>query len=207
MRTNIEILYDFKKIMMDTCPEILKCTESDCHGRIEEIVMNHIDELTDEQWRAVFDRRYDNLFQDGIPHISWNTDRSRILTMVLNSSIKKRDGYKTLSADNYPATWVDVNIQWIRVPSGTVIKYKHESPRVWSGSERTRYYGSVVETADVPPKATHCVAALTIDDFNKVHMVDQSCGTQDECEEWIVNISKQYGGHVFIKMMEIDKIR
>ena len=205
MQKTIENLYDFKKIMMSTMPEILRCTINDTHGKIESIIAEHIADLTDEQWRAVFDWKYSELFQDGIPHVSWNTDRSKILNAILNAESKDIKGFEELNADTWAETWVNVRVKWIRVPSGTVIKYKREDPRVWSSGSNTRYCGSIVEEKDVPRKATHCVVLLAVNGFNEAMIVDQYAGPQDECEDWLVKSVAKYGKDIIVKFIELKK--
>lgn len=205
MQKLIEVLYDFKKVMMSAVPEILHCTLADTHGKIESIIAAHIADLTDEQWRAVFDWKYNELFQDGIPHMSWNTDRSTILNAILNAENKGVNGFEELNADNWAETWVNVRVKWIKVPSGTVIKYKREDPRVWSSGSNTRYYGSIVEKEDVPRKATHCVVLLAVNGFNEAMIVDQYAGPQDECEDWLVKSVAKYGKDIIVKFIELKK--
>ena len=203
---DLEALYDFKKIMVSTCPEIVFATEDDCHGEIEKTVASHIAELTQRQWEAVFDSRYSELFQDGTPHISWNTDRSHILSALLSKAGRER-GFETLATDNWEETWRSAYVQWIRTPCGAVVKYKREEPRVWDSYSRTTYCGKVVPPEEVPPRTTHCVAILAVDGFGKAYLADQHCGTQDACEQWAVDALKRYGrdDRVFVKFMDLEK--
>lgn len=204
MKNDLEILYDFKKVMMSTAPEILRCTLADNHGKIEQIIVEHITDITDEQWRAIFDRKYSNLFQDGMPHISWNIDRSKILCALSNAVERGSRGYERISADHWSEIWYKIRVQWIKVPCGTIIKYRREDPISWSSYSRTKYDGEVVEPDKAPKKATHCAVILAVSKFNEASIIDQYAGTQDEYEAWLVKAVSKYGNSVFVKLISLE---
>ena len=68
-QSKIENLYDFKKEMMDVLPEITRMTVQDTRGNIEKLILNNMDKLEERHWKAVFDSKYNELFEDGIPHV------------------------------------------------------------------------------------------------------------------------------------------
>lgn len=198
----LENLYDFKKEMMDVIPGIVRMTLDDCHGGIEQLVTDNIDKLEERHWKAVLDSKYNELFQDGIPHVSWNTDRGRLLNTLRKNAMDKRPGYEKISTDSWSETWYCVKVMYIKTPAGAVIKYKMEEPKAVSGS-RHHYYGSVVPPEEVPEKATHTVVLLVPDAYGKVRIADQRTGTMRQCEEWLADRARDRGR----EMREVKFVR
>jgi hypothetical protein len=185
-QSELENLYDFKKEMMDVIPDIVRMTLDDCHGNLEQLVVDNMDKLQERHWKAVFDSQYNELFQDGIPHVSWNTDRSKILNSLVHKAIDERSrDYRKITVDSWTETWSNVTVMYVRTPGGTVIKYKKASPRVWDSRSNTRYYGTVVPPEEVPEAATHTVVLIGCDIYGKASVYDQFTGTMGQCEDWL----------------------
>jgi hypothetical protein len=145
-----------------------------------------MDKLQERHWKAVFDSQYNELFQDGIPHVSWNTDRSKILNSLVHKAIDERSrDYRKITVDSWAETWSNVTVMYVRTPGGTVIKYKKASPRVWDSRSNTRYYGTVVPPEEVPEAATHTVVLIGCDIYGKASVYDQFTGTMGQCEDWL----------------------
>ena len=204
-QSELENLYDFKKEMMDVIPDIVRMTMNDCHGELEQLVADNMDKLQERHWKAVFDSKYNELFQDGIPHVSWNTDRSKIINSLVHKAIDDRsNGYRKITVDCWPETWRDVTVMYVRTPGGTVIKCKKSSPRVWDSYSRTQYYGTVVPPEEVPEAATHTVVLIGCDVYGKASVYDQFTGTMGQCEEWLAEQARRRGREMpevkFIKL-------
>lgn len=201
----IENLYDFKKEMMDVIPDILRMTIDDCHGKLERLVTDNMDKLQERHWKAVFDSKYDELFQDGISHVSWNTDRSTLLRALFSAVFDDcRRGYSKLSADAWNETWYDIRILYIKTPCGAVIKYRMEEPRSWSSHCRHKHIGSVVPPEEVPEKSTHTVVLIGCDKYGVAGIYGQFTGSMRQCEEWVTEQARHRGREMpevkFIKL-------
>ena len=204
-QNTLENLYDFKKEMMDVIPDIVRMTLDDCHGNLERLVTDSMDKLQERHWKAVFDSKYNELFQDGIPHVSWNTDRSTLLRALSSAAFDdRRRDYSKLSADAWSETWYDIRVLYIKTPCGAVIKYRMEEPRAWSSYSRYRYTGSVVPSEEVPAKATHTVVLVGCDKYGVAGIYDQFTGTMGQCEEWLSEQARRRGREMpevkFIKL-------
>lgn len=199
------LIDDFKALFPDNLPELKDLTVNDCHGKIESVIANNMAKLTEAQWKAVFDRNFNELFQDGIPHMSWNTDRHQIICRLIEYASRNQFGFKKLCARTYDETWVEVNEMWVQVPCGTVVKCKVEEPHVWQSSSRTRYNGVVVAPEETPKKKTHIAILMACTRYCKAIIVDQFAGSQDECEDWITEQAKKHGDRMpFVKLMKIE---
>lgn len=206
-QSNIENLYDFKKEMMDVIPDIVRMTLDDCRGNLEQLIVDNMDKLQERHWKAVFDSQYNELFQDGVPHVSWNTDRSKILNRLVNKALDERSrDYRKITVDHWPETWREVTVMYVRTPDGTVIKCEKASPRVWDSYSRTQYYGTVVPPEEVPEAATHTVVLIGCDVYGKASVYDQFTGTIGQCEEWLAEQARSRGREMpevkFIKLKD-----
>lgn len=202
-----ENLYDFKKEMMDVIPDIVRMTLNDCHGEIEQLIVDSMDKLQERHWKAVFDSKYNELFQDGVPHVSWNTDRSKIITRLVHNAVDNRSrDYRKITVDHWAETWWDVTVMYVRTPDGTVIECKKESPRTWSSYSRTKYCGKAVPPEEVPETATHTVVLIGCDTYGKAGIYGQFTGTMGQCEEWLAEQARDRGREMpevkFIKLKD-----
>ncbi len=193
-QSKIENLYDFKKEMMDVLPEICRMTVQDTHGEIEKLIIENMDKLEERHWKAVFNPQYNELFEDGIPHVSWNTDRSGVVTALMNRAKDDRfRRYKKVAMDSWPETWRDIRVMYVETPCGAVVKCQVESPRVWDSYSRTQYCGSVVPPEEVPARATHTVVLIGCDTYGKAGIYAQFTGTMGQCEEWVAEQARRRG--------------
>ncbi len=193
-QSKIENLYDFKKEMMDVLPEITRMTAEDTRGNIEKLILENMDKLEERHWLAVFDNKYNELFEDGIPHVSWNTDRSRIVSALMSQANDNRFRYyRKVAMDSWPETWRDVRVMYVETPRGTVIKCQIESPRVWDSYSRTQYYGYVIPPENVPARATHTVVLIGCDAYGVASIHAQHTGTMGQCEEWVAEQARRAG--------------
>ena len=204
-QSKIENLYDFKKEMMDMLPDITRMTLGDTRGNIEKLIIDNMDRLEERHWKAVFDSKYNELFEDGIPHVSWNTDRSKIINNLVRKAIDERSrDYRKITVDCWTEPWSDVTVMYVRTPGGTVIKCEKSSPRVWDSRSDTRYYGTVVPPEEVPDVATHTVVLIGCDVYGKASVYDQFTGTMGQCEEWLAEQVRRRGREMpevkFIKL-------
>lgn len=158
------------------------------YDQVERKLLDHIKEFTPEQWQVICDYTYDNLFQNGTPHYSWNTDRASICCAL----IKNLMPYKT-----YSEFWYDIEHYSIQM-NGCVLEVKIEEPRSFSSSSRTKYFLKVAEVYQ--PVPTHRAVILRIGSDTKVYIKDQYAGSLNECEEWV---SKNINSTDHFKIMAI----
>jgi hypothetical protein len=176
MTTEIQTLLDkFQEIF----PEIDFSDVTSGYNQVETKILNYgIDKLTAEQWKAILDREYDDLFQDGMPHVSWNTDRKDIFKALIY--------YKNLKVfKTWKETWHTAYI-WYADMGSVKLQLKKEEPNPFSNCF-TRYNIKIVD--EIPEYPTHIVYKLGIFE-GRVSIVDQFLGTLDKCTEWA---SKQGG--------------
>lgn len=154
----------------------------DCHGEIEKEICKHLKELTEEQWNIILDRKVNDLFQDGIPHISWNTDRSHIF-----QEIEKL--YEPVASKTYDETWYHIVIRYYEVLPGFYLQLKHEKSHSISGSSH-RY----ITVASEVPTYTHSAAIILLDNDGRFCILDQMTGTESACKEFIARKCADYQG-------------
>lgn len=154
----------------------------DCHGEIEKEICKHIKELSEEQWNIILGRKVNDLFQDGIPHISWNTDRSHIFREIERL-------YKPVASKTYDETWYRVTIRYYEVLPGFYLKLKFEDSHSISGSSH-RYISVVSEVPDY----THSAAIILLNNDGSFSILDQMTGTESACKEFIVRECANYHG-------------
>ena len=160
------------------------------YNQVENLLVKHIDEFTADQWQAICDYHFNDLFQDGTPHVSWNTDRSDLCRALIRS----RMPYKT-----YEETWYNVKIYSIKT-NECVLEVKIEEPKIWSSTDRTHYYLKVTE--EFKPVPTHRAIIIAIASDTKAYITNQFAGTESECEDWVAKTLKQSNSQYF-KIMKI----
>lgn len=156
------------------------------YREVERKLVSHVKEFTAEQWKLITDCKYNQLFQDGSPHIDWNTDR-RDLCWVL---IKDQCPCQTWSE-----TWYDCRKYSIKT-NDAILEITVEDPRPFSNS-RTHYYLRVAK--EFTPVPTHRAIIIGLGSDTRAYIGNQFAGTLDECENWVAKNVK--GG--FFKIMEI----
>jgi hypothetical protein len=160
---------------------------------IESLLADSINYMTNDQIAAVFDSKWDYMFQDGRAHYDWNTDR-RAFTNALIKFSKKL--YTTTSHE----TWYDVYTTWYNY-CGLFFKVVEEVPRTLSGG-RCQMHTTIVEESEIPAKPTHCIAALRIRK-GELHIVKQFTGTLEDCEKMQDKLIQEYGSDVYIRTFEV----
>ena len=168
------------------------------YNRIEQRICSDLnfDELTEKQWHAILDHTYDDLFQDGMPHVSWNTDRSSIFATINNC-------FKSYTGDSWDETWYHVIVLYYKFKSGVVIRLKKEEPIVWGSGSRTRCTVSIVPEDKLPKINTHTAVIFSVNKtYGKVHIVEQYTGTEDEVADWLLEKGKKYGDKCFARIIK-----
>jgi len=160
---------------------------------VEQVLAGAIRQMINEQIKAVFDSKWNYMFQAGSPHYDWNTDR-RLFT---NSLIKLA---KKLYTTTHHETWYDVYTTWYSF-RGLFFKVIDEVPRTLSGG-RCQMHTTFVEESEIPAKPTHCIAALRIRK-GELHIVKQFTGTLDYCEVMQDKLIQEYGSGVYIRTFEL----
>ena len=170
--------------------------ELNSHNEIEQEICKHIQELTEDQWKTVLSGNVSNLFQNGIPHISWNTDRSLIFREIERL-------YKPLSSEVYNETWYRVTERFYEVLPGFCLRLKHEHSRSLSGNDHRDI--TVVPKEEVPV-CTHSAAIIFLDNDGAFHILDQMTGTEEACKSFIVRECANYyekdKGYITFELMK-----
>lgn len=167
----------------------------DCYDEIEMEICKHLKELSEEQWKVVLDRKFDNLFQNGIPHISWNTDRSHIFREIERL-------YKPLASEVYDETWYRVTERYYEVLPKFYLKLKYESSRSLSGSSHQHIF----ITSEVPIYS-HSAAIILLDKDGAFHILDQMTGTEEACKFFIVRKCAEYKDKDYSKYLTFELIK
>jgi len=185
--------------MRDNLGKILGIDFSDIttgYNQIEQRIcaQANFDELTKDQWRAILEENSD-LFQNGIPHVSWNTDRSSIFYTINNC-------FKPYTGDSWDETWYHVICLYYKFKSGVVIKCVKKEPIIW-GNGRTQYSLSIVTADKVPQRNTHTAVIFSVNKtYGKVSIVEQYTGTEDEVADWLLEKGKKYGDNCFARIIK-----
>lgn len=157
--------------------------DKDCHGGIERELAQHIKEFTEEQWRAVLSHDNDYAFQDGISHISWNTDRRAICHAICKE-------FEKLNSWEYNDTWYTVKMSEYKAPNGMLFRLKLDEPLSFSHGNY-HWHIEIINKEDLKPVCTHTAVLLGITDNGRVYINDQHTGTLNDCEKFIEeNISR-----------------
>lgn len=172
--------YQKERELLQKCFPNINIQELSSHGEIEMEICKHLKELSEEQWKVILDRKFDNLFQDGIPHISWNTDRSYIFREIERL-------YEPLASEVYDETWYQVTERYYEVLPKFYLKLKYKNSRSLSGSSH-RYIYVVSEV----PAYTHSAAIICLDKDGTFHILDQMTGTEEACKSFIVRKCAEY---------------
>jgi len=186
--------------MRDQLGKVLNIDFSDIdtgYNKIEQRICEKVDfdELTENQWREILNNNHD-LFQNGIPHISWNTDRSGIFRAI-------NKNYKSYTGDSWDETWYHVIVLYYRFKSGIVIRLKKEEPISWSSGAQTRYSVSIVSEDKLPKVNTHTAVIFSVNKtYGKVNIVEQYTGTEDEVADWLLEKGKKYGDNCFARIIK-----
>jgi len=157
------------------------------YGKLEHVLSEHVKEFTKEQWKVIFDYKYADLFQDGTPHYSWNTDRSGIASAAINEFL----GDNPVPTKVWDATWDSKKVYYIDA-NGTFLEVTISTPHPFCNG-RTSYSTRIVD--EMPDVPTHVAVRLAMYKRDgKVYVADQFIGTNKTCNEWIAQMSKEKGG-------------
>lgn len=160
---------------------------------VEQVLTLAINRMINEQIKAVFDSKWDYMFQDGRAHYDWNHDRRLFTNSLINFS-------KKLYTTTCHETWYDVYTSWYSF-RGLFFKVVEQSPRTLSGG-RYQMHTTFVEESEIPAKPTHCIAALRIKN-GELHIVKQFTGTLEVCEEMQDKLIREFGSDVYIRTFEL----
>lgn len=156
------------------------------YNQVENILVKHIKEFGPDQWKAIVNSKYNDLFQDGSPHFSWNTDRHAIVWELVEDQKPCR---------TWRETWYDCRLYSVQMGE-TLLEIKIEEPRTMSG--RTHYYLRIAE--EFIPVPTHRAVVIGIGSDTRAYISDQFAGTENECENWVAENVKGR----FFKIMKIE---
>lgn len=146
----------------------------------EEHLVRYAADLNAEQIALILDRRFSDLFQDGYPHVSWNTDRYRIMSKVLDAQ------GTVITSKCWSETWTYTTVTWYKLKTGQVIKKVVETPKNYTSGSRTRYtYTVETDFEKVPSAPTHIAMTFYSDGYDSIRIADHFSGSHDECVEWI----------------------
>lgn len=156
-------------------PEIDFSSVDSGYNQVERLIIPHIKNLNKKQWEVILSYSYSQLFQDGIPHISWNTDRHEIF----NELIKE---YKLEPTKVYSETWYEVYVYYIDL--GCVkLELTLEEPRSFDGSTH-RHIKIIKDEEKIPVQPTHIAIKLSVK-RGRAYISDQFFGTLDNCTAWV----------------------
>ena len=162
------------------------------YGQVERLLVPHVKEFTEEQWKVILDRKYSNLFQLGTPHYSWRDERELLIEELIED---------LKPCATWDSTWYRVRKYSVKTPTGVILEIEIEDPISWSGSSRTRYDIRIAE--EFIPVPTHRAAIIAVGSDTKAYITDQFAGTEDECENWVSKYISKNGKGFFFKIMPI----
>ena len=150
------------------------------YNKLEDVLAPHVLEFSRNQWDAILNHKYDNLFQNGMPHVSWNTDRE-YLYCALYKAMKEPRPVKT-----WTETWDKCAKYSVTTPTGTVIEMRESHPLVrgFDSYRRDRYY-LLVKDGPAEPVPTHCAVTIYYDKQDGAYLGKQFAGTFDQCVDWV----------------------
>lgn len=180
---------DAYKLLINTFPNIN--IGVDYHGGIEKELANHVAEFTLEQWKVVLSRDTDCMFEDGIPHINWNTDRSKLFRAI-ERTFKKLTSWERLE------TWFHVVTSEYKSPTGVYLRLIERIPNTFSGGQH-QFHIQIIDDTECTPVRTHTAVILGVDDNGTAYIQNQCTGTQEECEQFVEKCMKP---GMFFKIME-----
>lgn len=179
-----------KRLVINAFPEY-NLEDLDCHGGIEVELAKHIEKFTKEQWEVLLSGNASYAFQDGIAHISWNTDRSFIFRAI-------KEKFERLTSWTYAETWYEVVQVEYKSPNGLFFRLTERVPRsLSSGSSRREI--QLIDEKDVTPKFTHTAVIISVDCNGEAYIRNQTTGTLATCEQFVEQNMKP---GMFFKIME-----
>lgn len=160
--------------------------------------------LTFENIKTILDHNWSYLFQDGIPHISWNTD----CYYVMRAYISNRKGVKLINSVTYDSTWRHHTVEYFSIPDNSeyVIRFETESPHLYDGHSTTRRIIRIIPITEMPEPAEWLVVAFGYDKFgSEARMTDSYKGSLDDCVAWVAKKNLDKNHFKMINLSELDK--
>lgn len=158
------------------------------YNEVEEILKPHVQSFSREQWQVILNGEYNNLFQTGVPHISWNTDRANLLRAVIGD---------TKPVDRWDSSWYDFLEYSIRTDAGVCLRIVMEIPKVCSGGQ-TSWLATVVDKVKKTP--THIAVVIAVMDTFEATVVSQFQGSKEECEKWLKENAPKKASSMIIEL-------
>lgn len=185
MENNIsQLIEKFSKIF----PTIDFSDITSGYEQVEKKLLPFIDSFSKQQWEAILRSEYNDLFQSGLPHISWSTDRS----MIIFQLIKNLKPYSTGHS-----TWYDTKKYSVVTRAGVILDISIEEPRSFSGGS---YHRHIHVSDTFIPVPSHRAIIIAIGQDTQAFIKDQFAGTLNECENWVSKNAKDS----FFKIMPIE---
>lgn len=185
---------DAKQLLIVAFPDI-DLENLGCHGEIEEALAKNIEAFTREQWEVVLSHSTDYAFQSGVPHISWNTDRSRIFREIGRK-------FKRLSSWSSRGTWSDTTTVEYAAPNGMFFQLTEEIPHAFSGGSY-HYNIRIINADEVTPIFTHTAVILSLNMDGTAYIRNQKTGTLADCEKFV---EQNMESGMFFKIMERNNV-
>ena len=150
------------------------------YNKLEALLAKHVLEFTRKQWEVILDYKYSDLFQSGMPHYSWNTDREHLYKALYNAMNEPRP------VKVWDETWVKCTKYCVTTPTGVVIEMKEEHPHLYGYSNcRQDRYHMIVKDGPAELVPTHCAVTIGYDKTTGAFLNKQFTGTFDECVDWV----------------------
>ena len=185
---------DAKQLLIAAFPNI-DLENLGCHGEIEEALAKNIETFTREQWEVILSHSTDYAFQSGVPHISWNTDRSRIFREIGRK-------FKRLSSWSSRGTWSDTTTVEYAAPNGMFFRLTEEIPHAFSGGSY-HYNIRIINADEVTPIFTHTAVILSLNMDGTAYIRNQKTGTLADCEKFV---EQNMESGMFFKIMERNNV-
>lgn len=151
--------------------------------------------LTREQWELILSKKYDYLFQSGVPHLSWNTDRGEMFAKLIDQT-------EAVCKRRHEGTWYTDYITYVITKTGVAFKLTESIPNdFFRSSTRTQRKIEIIEQDQIPPKNNTVGILIEIDSYGHATIVSQKTGSPDEIPDWIANKAKEFSGTIYTKIV------
>ena len=150
--------------------------------------------LTREQWELILSSKYNDLFQSGTPHISWNTDRGEMFAKLIDQT-------EAVCKRRHEGTWYTDYITYVITKTGVALKLTESVPDFFRSSARTKRKIEIIEQDQIPPKNDTVGILIKIDDYGHATIVSQKTGSFDEITDWVANKAEEFPGPIYTKIV------
>lgn len=158
------------------------------YEQVERKLLPFLDSFSKEQWETILSSEYNDLFQSGIPHISWSSDRS----MIVSQLTKDLKPYSTEDS-----TWYYIKKYSVVTGTGVILDILIEEPRSFSNGS---YHRHIRISDTFIPVPSHRAVIIAIGRDTRAFIKNQFAGTLNECENWVSENIKDG----FFKIMPIE---